>query len=88
LFIFVLKPSLISTGAINMAAFMEHSEIIIYQSEDGNSKVEVRLEGETVTQLFGISEQFKQRDLSLIMITVLIFAGYAQLPNPFTDPHG
>jgi hypothetical protein len=27
---------------------MENSEIIIYQSEDGNTKVEVRMEGETV----------------------------------------
>lgn len=27
---------------------MENSEIIIYQSEDGKTKVEVRLEGETV----------------------------------------
>lgn len=27
---------------------MEDSEILIYQSEDGNTKVEVRMEGETV----------------------------------------
>jgi hypothetical protein len=27
---------------------MENSEILIYQSEDGNTKVEVRMEGETV----------------------------------------
>jgi len=29
-------------------SFPMESEIIIYQSEDGNTKVEVRLEGETV----------------------------------------
>lgn len=45
---------------------MENSEIIIYQSEDGKTKVEVRLEGETVWLTLNQLAELFQRDKSVI----------------------
>ncbi len=45
---------------------MENSEILIYQSEDGNTKVEVRMEGETVWLTLNQLAELFQRDKSVI----------------------
>jgi hypothetical protein len=45
---------------------MENSEIIIYQSEDGKTKVEVRMEGETVWLTLNQLAELFQRDKSVV----------------------
>jgi len=45
---------------------MENNEIIIYQSEDGQTKVEVRMEGETVWLTLNQLAELFQRDKSAI----------------------
>jgi hypothetical protein len=35
----------------------KNNQIIVYTTKDGETKIEVRVEGETVWQLFGNSEQ-------------------------------
>jgi hypothetical protein len=45
---------------------MENSEILIYQSEDGSTKVEVRMDGETVWLTLNQLAELFQRDKSVI----------------------
>jgi len=59
---------------------MEHSEIIIYQSEDGNSKVEVRLEGETVWLTLNQLAELFQRDKSVISRHIKAIFEEGELP--------
>ena len=57
-----------------------NSEIIIYQSEDGKTRIEVRLEGETVWLTLNQLAELFQRDNSVISRHIKAIYEEGELP--------